>query len=349
VSARALSVVTWSLALVACGGSDAEQPGAAPDAVTSQDALVDAPGCTESGVGECPCTPVAPGASGRFATAHLLLDLVADPVRCRVYGLTSSAIVVFDVGLKRELTTIALPDGATDLDVAPDGSVLVTGHRPMLQVAVVDPVVRAVTRTIPTTADPYRVETDGRRAFYVTMDQWSDAHRIELQTGVDTTLDDGIAYQPDIELSADGRLLYVGASATSSAELYTFGVAEDAFGMIDRSNRDGQGLPISGPIRHVVLSPDGERVYYGGLQLDAAWVSTSHGTIDDKVLAESSLARIAVGAARAWDATSRQPLRTHPAPVSMAAFVAEDQELWAYLPGSREIWYVASADLRDAP
>jgi hypothetical protein len=93
----------------------------------------------------------------------------------------------------------------------------------------------------------------------------------------------------------------------------------------------------------VYLSPDGERFYYGGLQLDGTYVSTMLGSLDDRILAEDPDAQIAVGVTQMWDTTTRQPLGGVGAVA--AAFVANEQELWTFQ-SSGEITYTATADLR---
>ncbi|WP_151734661.1 hypothetical protein [Paenibacillus tengchongensis] len=122
-------------------------------------------------------------------------------------------------------------------------------------IAVVDLDSQTVVNTIPTQLKPYQVAVDGNSLFYADGDQWCDIHRIDLNTGKDTTLMNMI-YTPQLAVDREQHILYAGESGSRIAAFSaTYGDLQGVF------EPEGGGSSL------VIHS---EEVYFGSLQLDFA-------------------------------------------------------------------------------
>jgi DNA-binding beta-propeller fold protein YncE len=298
----------------------------------------------------CACKAVAAGAGSSFAVTGTLAKLVADPARCLLYGLrtgTPAEVVVFDTAAKKELTRIALPQPATDLDVAPNGSRLIVAHDAVHQVSVIDPGLLAVVSTVPVASDPYVVEVDDAgRVYYAELDQWCDIRSVDPAVGIssDKLLGSWGAYAPDIELSADGGYLFVGEAGISGGNVTRYRVQGGAWVAEDKSKWDGgYGFPY--PARHLFLSPGGQHLWYAGYQLDPKHLATVNGHTGERVLTEDRAGTFAVGTSSVWDAVLVRPVAKLAATASAAALASEDTELWTWDASTSRLSYVNAAEL----
>jgi YVTN family beta-propeller protein len=298
----------------------------------------------------CACNAVGPGFGGSFAVTGTIAKLVADPARCLVYGLrtgTPSEVVVFDTAAKAQVTRIALPQPATDLAISPSGARLLVAHDGVHQVSVIDRGLLAVTSTVPVASDPYVIELDDAgHAYYAELDQWCDLRSFDPAVGTssDKLLSSWNAYAPDIELSRDGRYLFVGEAGISGGNLVRYRVDGGALVKEGQTTWDGgYGFPY--PARHLFLSPGGQHVYYAGYQLDPMHLASVNGRTGERVFAEDRAGTFAVGQTSLWDAALVRPLSTFPATISAAALAADDTELWTWNASSARMSYVNVADL----
>src|SRR4029077_9466265 len=119
----------------------------------------------------------------------------------------------FDTALKKEITRVALGAISTDIDLSPDGSLLLVAQDPSLRLAVINKQSWAVTY-VDVRVDPQMVEAvNGNFAYYATLDQWTEVHQVDLRYGKAGDIKLNVSlYQPDIELSAAGDRLFIGES-----------------------------------------------------------------------------------------------------------------------------------------
>jgi hypothetical protein len=108
------------------------------------------PTCTWSGWSACDDTETACGCGAAivagtpesFTVTGRIDKLVHDPKRCLVYGLNADGgdeLIVLDAIAREELTRIALPQAATDIDLSPNGQWLVAAHQAAYQVSFIVP------------------------------------------------------------------------------------------------------------------------------------------------------------------------------------------------------------------
>jgi hypothetical protein len=272
-----------------------------------------------------------------------LIKLVPDPGAGLLYALTSTQVVVIDVAQKREVTRVALGATSTDLDLSPDGTLLVAAQDSSVRLAVIDKKSWAVSY-VPVRIDPQRVEAmNGSLAYYVTLDQWTEVHQVDLRYGkaADVKLNLNM-YEPDIELSASGNRLYVGESGLSGSTIIDEDLTVAPARAADKSNWDnGYGFP--GPPRSVYLGPSEKYIYYAGHQLDANQLSHALGDLG-KVFAEDAAATFAVSERGLVDVALRTLVAPFPKTVSAAALTTTDSEVWSYEPIAGRLSFAKTAD-----
>lgn len=296
----------------------------------------------------CGCKAVAPGAGGALAVTGPIAKLVADPVRCLVYGLragTPGEVVVFDTAQKAELGRIALPQAATDLAISPSGARLLAAHDTAHQVSVIDRGLLAVTATVPVASDPYAIELDDAgHAYYAQLNQWCGVRSFDPAVG--TSSDKVLSCQdaPDLELSRDGKYLFAGESGTSATNLTRYRVEGGAL-VAEGETPWNSGNGFLFPERQLFLSPGGQHIYYAGYQLDPMHLASVNGRTGERVFAEDRAGTFAVGQTTVWDAALVRPVAKLPATISAAALAAGDTELWTWDASSARMSYVNVADL----
>lgn len=293
----------------------------------------------------CACSPAALGAGGSFALPGRISKLVAHPERCFVYALdqgSPSGVVVIDANRKQELARIGLPYRADDFDLSPDGTTLVVSHDADRAISTIDPLSFERTGTTRVESDPYAVEvSDAGTAYYSELDQWCAIRAVTLATGAETVVSAWSNYEPDLELSRDGRFLFAGESNTSSATLTKYDVSEGGWGSaVDASIWDDLVLTAT-----VYLSPGGQHVYYAGRQFDAGHLANVRGSTNELVFAEDVAGTFAVGSRSVHDAALLKPVASFPSAITAAALTAGDTELWTY--GDGIVSYRNVGDLVD--
>lgn len=289
--------------------------------------------------------PPAPDAGGTVSSFDLpyLIKLVPDPAAGLLYALTTTQVVVFDVAQKREVTRVALGAESSDLDLSPDGTLLVAAQDRSMRLAVIDKQSWTVSY-VTVRADPQQVEAmNGNLAYYATLDQWTEVHQVDLRYGkaADVKLNLTL-FEPDIEVSASGHRLYVGESALSGSAIVDEDLTVAPARTADKSNWDnGYGFPS--PPRHAYLGPSGTHIYYAGHQLDAMQLSHALGDLG-KVFAEDAAATFAVSERGLVDVALRTLVAAFPRTITAAALTMADSEVWVYDPTGR-LSFAKTADL----
>ena len=248
-----------------------------------------------------------------------------DPAAGLLYALTPNQVVVIDVAQKKVVTQVALGAISTDLDLSPDGTLLVAAQDSSVRLAVIDKQSWAVTY-VAVRADPQQVEAmNGNVAYYATLDQWTEVHQVDLRYGkvADVKLNLNM-YEPDIELSAAGDRLYVGESGLSGCTIVDEDLTVAPARTADKSNwDDAYGFPDAR--RHVYLGPSGAHIYYAGHQLDAKQLAHALGDLGN-VFAEDAAATFAVSERGLVDVALRTLVAAFPQPISAAALTTSDSE-----------------------
>lgn len=272
-----------------------------------------------------------------------VIKLVPDPAAGLLYALTSTQVVVYDVGQKQEVTRVALGAISTDLDLSPDGSLLIAAQDSSVRLAVIDKHAWTVTY-VGVRANPQQVEAmNGNLAYYVTLDQWTELHQVDLTYGSASDVKLSLSsFEPDIELSAAGNRLFVGESGLSGSQLYGEDLTVVPARTADQSSWD-DNYGFYSPPRHVYLGPSGKNIYYAGHQLDATQLGRALGNLGN-VYAEDAAATFAVAAQGIIDVTLRTFVSAFPKPISAAALTAADSEVWSYEPNAGRLSYAKVTD-----
>jgi DNA-binding beta-propeller fold protein YncE len=263
-----------------------------------------------------------------------ITKLVSHPSACLMFGLnaaTSSEVVVFDTAMKKEVTRVALPGTAVDMDLSPNGQHLVVGFSGTKQVSVVDTSTFALTN-VPTAAGVWSVAVENAGNIYYWDQQADLLHRMDLAAGSssDVKLVTPDSYEPPaLQLSADGGLLYVGGQGTTASDIYSLNVSLGGALQVGTGNWQGVGSGFSLPPRYLYLGPSGKNVYYDGYQLDANQLTFVRGP-SGIVLAEDTAGSVAASTTNVLDARLLTRLSTFAAPVAAGALTASDHELWTF-------------------
>jgi DNA-binding beta-propeller fold protein YncE len=269
-----------------------------------------------------------------------IYQLVPDPRAGLLYGLGDKQVLVFDTAQRLQVATVNLGGVTRDLDLSPDGLILVGAQYGETRLVVIDKTQWSVSY-VQTRAAPYNVEAmNGGIAYYATMDQWSEVHQVDLALGKsgDIKLNLYSSYEPDLELSPSGERLFVAESALSPSTIYALDLTVAPTQTVDDYKN------FTSPPRQVYVGPSGKYVYYAGCQLDAKKLASIRCKFDFP-FAENVAGTFAVSPYGLVDTGSCDLIASFAKPVSLATLVNDDTEVW-YRDGkdSRLVW-VKVADL----
>jgi hypothetical protein len=151
----------------------------------------------------------------------------------------------------------------TPTDIILDNGKLYISLADINQIAVVDMASRAITKTLRTSSDAYRIVKEGDTIYYTERDQWCNIYEYNLLTNTDKMIPTGILYNPDLAINPKDHILYIAESGSSGSDMVYYSTSEKK--IISQTNYDnGYGFPY--PERYVIF--DGEKVYYAGFALD---------------------------------------------------------------------------------
>jgi hypothetical protein len=304
----------------------------------------------------CGCTPVLPG-HGTDIPLTNVVKMMPDQAKCTIYALNKLAFVsVIDGVTKSEARRIPITGGAVDADLSPNGKFLVVGHSTA-------PIITAIDTTTGTPVDitvageQRQVEVDDAgNVFYINARASFDGtgyRKVNVVTGSasDAALPNGLGSTAAIELSKDGKFLFIEDGA-SPALLHRYDVTagltlKESGGAFNETSIVPE---IQFPSRFLYLSPGEQHAYYGGFQFspfDLKRGPLGHYGADDVIFAEDAAGTIAVGATRIYDAQLVRPIApTYPEGGSAAAFLAGDQEIW-YAGKNRNVTFTNVHDVTD--
>jgi DNA-binding beta-propeller fold protein YncE len=284
----------------------------------------------------CSCSPVEVGRGGSFAFAGAIRKMISDPdpAACIVYALnvsqTSPAVVVIDTDTKKIKATVALPHVPSDFDISPNGQYLVVGVLSPQQLLVIDKTHWTIAKTInaATYVNTLEVGNNGF-VYYNASNLWQQTHQIDLAIGSssDRTIGTALEFVPDLELSADGNDLFAGETEVTSGNVTKYGLASGT-AMKDDAAIWGHGFGFNSPTPPMILSPNGQHLYFAGYQLNAQNLALVTGATGEHVFAEDAAGSFAVGETGVFDAQLALRVATLPAQAYAAALAPGDRELW---------------------
>jgi hypothetical protein len=299
----------------------------------------------------CGCAPIGPGPGGTVALPGLPLTAKGDARRCRLYtfdSLTGTELIVIDVAARTVAARVPLPAAATDLDLSPSGSWLVVAHPSTKMISAIDPDALTVTRSVATIGDPHVVEVDDAgRAYYEAETVDYGIHRVDLTAGASSDTRMSFNYDtPDIELSADGKRLLVGASGDSWDLPEVLDVTTTPFTTVQRpvwTDAVNGGFHTSS--RGVYWSPGGRHAYYAGYQFDGTDIRRVQGLVSTTVQAEDAASTVAFGETLIVDPALARPVAILPRAFDAIVLMAGDGEFWGH--AGDAFYYMNVASLVD--
>jgi hypothetical protein len=239
------------------------------------------------------------------------------------YGLlfmrnSASAIRVVDTNAKQQIDLHLATERFTDIDLSPDGRYLFAADYGGERTGYGDPIRPSyvhrydlATRTwdSPRRAPKiaYRIEAvDAGRFINLDSDQWVDLtlNRWNADgTTITEVLRRGSDFYGDIEYDPTTGRIFHGNSGLSSQEIHAYRLVEESIVNAEASGTYGSAQGHGGT---VVLSTDGERVYYGRLQVEALDVTHNVRVFPERIYAANR--DVAFGPNAYYDADSGENL-----------------------------------------
>jgi len=291
----------------------------------------------------CDCNPAPPGASGVLTGVGDLARVVADPGRCRLYGVTAppSNLVVVDTRGKAIVTTLPLAATARDLAISGNGDHVVVGHGAEQMVSILAADTLALTlRGLGQDAAAVAVRSDGEVFTTAGISGAGSLARFTVPNGPVTFSGPAVLQKQALALRGTSHL-YTGGGATSHL-LYEYNVSGAGFGWV-RAAPDPESFLGGGSSRFVYVSPSGNHVYYNGQQLVPSDL-LPRGDVGF-AFAEDQHDAFVVTPYQVFDADTLLPVADLPAPTPFGALTAVDSELW--LIDTDSLRYQSIADLFD--
>lgn len=260
--------------------------------------------------------------------------MLVDPVRPYLYALDRVNNSFLFVNLEtRELEkTIFVGSSPVDLDIDDEGNEIFVANFGSTEIAVVDLETQEVGRTVfvditlgTWEGNPYRLAyVAGGALAFTSEDQWCDIKLVSAETGVNITTS-GSLYQPDLAANADGTRLFVAESGSTGSAVHRFDVTETSLTEADASATDsGFGS------RLVVLSGDGEYVFFAGKKMLASNLQSVLGEYSEVIYASNADGSIVIGNTNVFDGTTftvRAPL---PVSTTVMALSPDDGTVYLY-------------------
>ncbi|WP_205694173.1 InlB B-repeat-containing protein [Clostridium sp. JN-9] len=172
--------------------------------------------------------------------------------------------------------SITFPSSPTD--IIQDGGNLYIALDDINEIVIVDLNKRTITGIVYTSsADPYRIEKDGDRIYYIQRREQSNIYQYDLTTKTDEKIPVDLVFMPDIAINTEDHILYIGESELSDSNMIYYSTTENK--VTGKTNyNNGRGFPYLG--RYTLF--DGEKVYYAGFAFDKHIPTRILGSFDNE-------------------------------------------------------------------
>jgi len=259
------------------------------------------------------------------------------------YGLlflrnSGSAIRVVDTATHAQIDLHTANQQFTDMDLTPDGQYLYAadwGSVEMGYGTLINPhyvhrynLATRQWETKRSLVDTYKLEAvDANRVILLESDQWGAVNLEQWGTGgtVTTLASASADYYGDIEYDPINGRVYHGNSGSSSHEInvlrlvgntFTAGVGSGSYG----TAQNGGGTSV--------LSLDGNRFYYGALQVEALDVTNNIRTFPQSIYAATS--DLAFGSSKVYDSNTGALLGTLGYTTTVYGLEQSGSDMWTY-------------------
>jgi DNA-binding beta-propeller fold protein YncE len=268
--------------------------------------------------------------------------MMVDPARPYLYALdkvnNELLFVNLDEAEVEKRIFVGSSPVALDIDATKDE--LFIANFGSTQIAVIDLKTQEIGRTLfvdtsqgTWEGNPYRLAVTAYDTLaFTSEDQWNDIKLVNAINGGSIAVE-GSVYQPGLAASPDGTKLYVGESGSTGSGLHRFDVSATALTMVDESgDADGYGS------RAVLVSKDGQFVYYAGQKFLANNLKSVLGKFSEPIFAASGDDSIAIGKTNVFDGATfsiRMPLVVS---TSVLAISSDDRFVYLYDVNSSRIY-----------
>lgn len=260
------------------------------------------------------------------------------------YGLlfmrnSGAAIRVFDTVTHSQVDVRLANATFTDIDLSPDGKYLYAadhgataiGYGGVLTTPHYLHRYNLATRAWEveqSTVDTYKIEAvDANRVLVLESDQWVDVNLVQWTGGAAATKTAGISvdYYGDIEYDPATGRIYHGNSGLSSQQITVRRLVGDTLSSSVGTGIYGSAQGYGGT---AVLSLDGERFYYGRLQVEALDVTNNIRVFPQPIYAAT--ADLAFGSSSVYDTVTGADLGGFGYSTTVYALNAQGNALWTY-------------------
>ena len=255
---------------------------------------------------------------------YAISEVVDDP------GSPAAYLLEIDTAEEKILRVVAAGSNVTDFEIHPaenriyvanwqSGNLLAFDRESLSLVETYG--FNGVAPTIPRGGDVFRIAAGGPgRLIVEEEDQWIDISLMDTIDG--RILTTGGGREGGGAADATGRYYYHGDSNISNASIHRFDLTGDSFNKLKSVRASGGG---SNGSREVVVSADGERVFWNGSVFNADLVEEWQ--IGSIIHSTSADGRLAFGASQAFDVARRAPLLPLPASTTASTFNDASQKL----------------------
>lgn len=292
------------------------------------------PGAADrAGAGGLPEQGGAGGAGDSIAIGRTLINLVPDPNRPYLYALDTAANAFVFINLETgDVSDVFVGSSPVDMDFSEDGAEMFVANFGSTEIAVVDLDLQEVGRSfyVDTSrgtweGNPYRIAAmAGNTLVFTSEDQWCDLKLVNAVNGAHIYAT-GSLYQPDLKASSDGTKLYIAEYGSTGSSLHRYDLSAGMLTPMDESSTDaGYGS------RLVVMSGDGEYVFYGRRKLRAANLQNVLGELSENVYATNHDGSIAIGGTNVFDSTTFRVLAPLPFATTVLAMAPDSSAVYLY-------------------
>ncbi|MDF2885219.1 MAG: hypothetical protein K0R54_5791, partial [Clostridiaceae bacterium] len=192
-----------------------------------------------------------------------LIQWVLNESTNTLYGISKDDKALFFINAETLNLEKSLIFPCSPTDIIQDGGNLYIALDDANEIVIVDMASRAITETLYTTSDPYRIVKDGDKIYYAQRDQWCNIYQYDLTARTDEKIPVNSVQEPDLAINTTDHILYIGESGLSGSNMTYYSTTDNK--VIGKTNYDGgYGFPYPG--RYTIF--DGEKVYYAGFAFD---------------------------------------------------------------------------------
>jgi DNA-binding beta-propeller fold protein YncE len=229
-------------------------------------------------------------ASITLGSAQTLTVMAEVPDQCRLFGIDASSTYAYVVDTHNDelLTAVQLDTAPSDLTLSVDGTYIVVALPNAQALIQIDSQNGEILKRVDTTAVPFKIARGpGHLVYFVEQTGFSAIHSYDLRTATETKLTGTIYYEPALQSSSDGNVLFVGEANQSGSEMTKLDGASSNLANLDLFSFKGDyGQPT--PERELLLSEANQRIYYNGRAIDTTNLDRVHGWLGVQPIAVSS-------------------------------------------------------------